>query len=105
MLVKKEHLNGAGTCHGGAIFTLADSAFAYACNSRNILTVASGCDINYVNPAFEGDTLTATATEKFQRGKSGIYDVVVTNQEFKSIAFFTGRARSLNDTVIKEESE
>ena len=104
MRVSKEHLNGVGTCHGGIIFTLADIAFAYACNSRNNMTVASGCDINYVNPAYEGDILTATATEKFHRGRSGIYDVVVTNQNFKSVAFFTGRARSLNEPIIKEES-
>lgn len=105
MTIKKEHLNGVGTCHGGTMFTLADIAFAYACNSRNILTVAQSCDISFVNPAYEGDVLTATANEKFNRGKSGIYDIVVTNQNYQSVAFFTGRSRSLNASVIEEERE
>ncbi|WP_072679396.1 hydroxyphenylacetyl-CoA thioesterase PaaI [Arcobacter sp. LA11] len=95
--------NGHGTCQGGAIFSFADAAFALACNSRNVATVAQACDISFVKPAFLGDVLTATASEKYIKGKSGIYDVVVVNQKFESVAFFTGKSRAIPGTVLEDE--
>lgn len=103
MEVKESLLNGHGTCQGGAIFSFADAAFAIACNSRNITTVAAACDISFVRPAFAGDVLYATATEKFLKGKNGIYDILVINQKFESIAFFTGKSRAIQGTILKEE--
>src|SRR5690606_27361383 len=92
MTIRPEMLNGHQTCHGGFIFSLADSAFAFACNSRNLVTVASGCTIDYLAPAFEGDRLTAVATEYSLAGRTGIYDVQVSNQDGKPIAVFRGRS-------------
>ena len=103
MEVKEDLLNGHGTCQGGAIFSFADATFAIACNSRNIVTVAGACDISFVKPAFLGDILTATATEKYLKGRNGIYDILVTNQKFESVAFFTGKSISTKGTIIKGE--
>lgn len=103
MEVKEMMLNGHGTCQGGAIFSFADAAFAIACNSRNIATVAGACDISFVKPAFLGDTLSATATEKYQKGRNGIYDIVVTNQNFESVAFFTGKSVAIKGTILEED--
>lgn len=98
-------LNGHGTCQGGAIFSFADAAFAISCNSRNVATVAGGCDITFVRPAFKGDVLSATATEKYLRGRNGIYDILVVNQQFESVAFFTGKSVAVKGTIIDEEGE
>ena len=100
MTVRPEMLNGHKTCHGGFIFALADSTFAFACNSRNLVTVASGCTIDYLAPAFEGDRLTATASEYSLAGRTGIYDVQVSNQEGKPIAVFRGRSYRIKGNVI-----
>lgn len=101
MAVQPHMLNGHKTCHGGYIFALADSAFAFACNSRNLVTVASGCTIDYLAPAFEGDRLTATATEYSLAGRTGIYDVHVTNQDGKQIAVFRGRSYRIKGNVVE----
>lgn len=103
MRVTEKLLNGHGTCQGGAIFSFADATFAIACNSRNIATVAGACDISFVKPAFKDDTLTATATEKYIKGRNGIYDIVVTNQKLESVAFFTGKSVAIKGTIIEEE--
>ncbi len=103
MKVTNMMLNGHGTCQGGAIFSFADATFAIACNSRNIVTVAQSCDISFVKPAYEDDILIATATEKYIKGRSGIYDVVVTNQRYESIAFFTGKSRAINGTILESK--
>src|SRR5690606_27132993 len=79
---------------------LADSTFAFACNSRNAVTVASGCTIDYLAPGFEGDTLTAQASEYSLAGRTGIYDVHVTNQDGKPIAIFRGRSYRLKGMVV-----
>ncbi len=97
--------NGHGSCQGGAIFSFADAAFAIACNSRNAMTVAGACDISFVKPAFVGDVLTATATEKYLKGRNGIYDILVTNQKFESVAFFTGKSVAVKGTIIEEENQ
>lgn len=95
MAVRADMVNGHRTCHGGIIFTLADSAFAFACNSRNIPTVASGCSIEFLAPAREGDVLSAEANEVTLSGKTGIYDVAVRNQTGAIIAAFRGRSHPL----------
>lgn len=95
MLVRPDMLNGFGTCHGGMITTLADSAFGFACNSYNERTVASGLSIDFVAPAFEGDVLTARASEVCLQGRTGVYDVMVFNQNADCIAVFRGRSHRL----------
>jgi acyl-CoA thioesterase len=100
MQVQPFMLNGHGTCHGGIIFTLADSAFAFACNSYDRLTVASGADINFVAPAYDGDTLSAFCEEASLSGRTGVYDVRVCNQQHALIAHFRGRSYSLKKPVL-----
>ncbi|WP_313072144.1 hydroxyphenylacetyl-CoA thioesterase PaaI [Melaminivora sp.] len=92
MTVRADMLNGHATCHGGFITALADSAFAFACNSGNELTVASGLAIDFVAPAREGDTLTASAHEVSHAGRTGVYDASVHNQHGELIAVFRGRS-------------
>ncbi len=92
MPVRADMLNGHATCHGGMITTLADSAFAFACNAGNELTVASGVTIDFVAPGREGDLLTATAQEVQQAGRTGVYDVNVHNQRGELVAVFRGRS-------------
>jgi acyl-CoA thioesterase len=102
LTVEKHHANGHGMCHGGITFTLADSAFAFACNSRNQATVAQHNSISYLAPAMIGDRLTARAHEVHLQGRSGIYDVKVTNQNNTLIAEFRGHSRSIKGTLFEE---
>ncbi len=95
MTVRDDMLNGHDICHGGLITTLADSAFAFACNSRNVVTVASGLAVDFLAPARGGDVLTATATETSRGGRTGVYDMVVTNQRGERVALVRGRSHSL----------
>lgn len=96
MLVRADMVNGHGTCHGGLVMTLADSAFAFACNSRGEVTVASGADITFVAAAYEGDVLRADAVERSRWGRSGLTDVTVVREPGGDIvAEFRGRSRSL----------
>ncbi len=104
MTVEKHHTNGHDICHGGYIFTLADSAFAFACNSYNQVAVAQQNSITFVAPGKLGDTLTATAVEVTRAKRSGVYDAIVTNQHNDTIALFRGNSRTLNNTVFKEET-
>jgi acyl-CoA thioesterase len=94
--------NGHKTCHGGYIFTLADSAFAFACNSYNQNTVAQHCSVTFLRPAFEGDRLTATARELSRIGRGGIYDIKVTNQNGEHVAEFRGHSRTIKGTPIAQ---
>ncbi|WID98580.1 hydroxyphenylacetyl-CoA thioesterase PaaI [Bosea vestrisii] len=94
--------NGHKTCHGGYIFTLADSAFAFACNSYNQNTVAQHCSVSFLRPAFEGDRLTASAREVSRIGRGGIYDITVTNQNGEHVAEFRGHSRTIKGTPIAE---
>ena len=103
MTVTDNMLNGHNTCHGGYIFMLADTAFAYACNSYNKTTVAAACDISFVKPAFLGDRLTATATETHHVGRNGIYDIEVTDQSNETIAFFRGKSRTISKTGLLDD--
>lgn len=100
MKIDKNMLNGLASCHGGMIFALADTAFAHACNNRNEANVAMDCRIDFLAPGFEGDELTAMAKETHKGGKSSLYEVTVSNQDGKNIAFFTGRSYRVNRTVI-----
>jgi acyl-CoA thioesterase len=100
MRVRPDMLNGHASCHGGFIFTLADSAFAFACNSHNFNTVGAGCTIDYLAPGREGDVLTAEAQEQALLGKTGVYDVTVTNAEGKMIALFRGKSHRVSGTVV-----
>lgn len=93
MLVEKHHTNGHDICHGGFIFTLADSAFAFACNSYNQIAVAQHNTISFIAPGFRGDRLTAEAREIARAGRSGLYDVTVTNQDGRLVAEFRGASR------------
>ena len=92
MTVRADMLNGLDICHGGLVTTLADSAFAFACNSYNELTVASGFSVDLVAPAREGDVLTAVAEEVSLAGRTGVYDVNVSNQRGERVAVFRGRS-------------
>jgi len=94
MTVRPDMVNGYRVCHGGLVASLADSAFALACNSRGVQTVAAGFDVTFLEPAHEGDVLIATADERARRGRSGIYDVSV-RREDTVVAEFRGRSRSL----------
>jgi acyl-CoA thioesterase len=100
MPVRGDMLNGHGTCHGGYIFMLADSAFAFACNSHNHVTVGAGCTIDYLAPGREGDLLAAEAVEQALAGKTGVYDIVVTNQEGRKIALFRGKSHRVSGHVV-----
>lgn len=103
MTVQKIMLNGHGSCHGGYLFTLADSCFAFACNTYNQRAVAQHCSITYLAPAFEHDELTATATEISRIGRSGIYDVIIRNQNNEHIAEFRGHSRTIKGTLLATE--
>ena len=102
MEVRADMLNGHAICHGGFIFTLADSAFAYACNSYNLSTVASGCAIDFVAPAREGDVLTARAAERSAAGRTGVYDIDVVNQRGETVALFRGKSYRIKGHVVDE---
>jgi len=95
MTIRDDMLNGHDICHGGLITTLADSAFAYACNSYNELTVASGFGVDFIAPGRFGDVLTARCTEVSKAGRTGVYDTEVTNQRGERIAMFRGRSYTM----------
>jgi acyl-CoA thioesterase len=100
MTVRDDMVQGHATCHGGLVFTLADTAFAYACNACNRVTVALGAEITFVAPAHAGDVLTATARERSRTGRTGVYDVEVTNAAGTLVALFRGTSYETRGTVI-----
>jgi acyl-CoA thioesterase len=100
MAVREDMLNGHDICHGGLIATLADSAFAYACNSYNELTVASGFAADFVAPAKAGDVLTARCAEVTRAGRTGVYDAEVTNQRGERVALFRGRSYTIKGKPV-----
>ena len=102
MAVTERHLNGHQICHGGFIFTLADSTFAFACNSHNKNAVAAGCSIEFLKPGKLGDVLTCEGIEQTLSGRHGIYDMKVTNQNGEVIAMFRGKSAQIPGTVIPE---
>ena len=100
MVVRSDMVNGHHICHGGMIFSLADTAFAYACNSYNKNTVASACHIDFLAPAKEGDTLEAEAVERSAAGRTGVYDISVRVAGGKTVALFRGKSYRINGEVI-----
>ncbi len=100
MPVRGDMVNGHHICHGGFIFTLADSAFAFACNSYNQNTVASACHIDFLTPAREGEVLEAEAIERSLSGRTGVYDITVRTRSGKTIALFRGKSYRIKGEVI-----
>ena len=105
MTVRSNMVNGHKLCHGGVIFTLADSAFAIACNSYNLRTVAASAEISFLKSAFEGEVLTACAQERWREGRNGIYDISVANGDGVVIAEFRGKSRTIQGSVLDDEEE
>ena len=95
MPVREDMVNGHGIAHGGFVFSLADSAFAFACNSYNELTVASGFSVDLLAPGRSGDVLTARCAEVSKAGRTGVYDCEITNQRGERIAVFRGRSYTI----------
>jgi acyl-CoA thioesterase len=93
-------VNGHAICHGGFIFLLADSTFAFACNSYNRNTVAQGCAIDYLAPAREGDVLRAIGVERSRTGRTGVYDIEVTNQHGTTVALFRGKSYRIDGSIV-----
>ena len=102
MVLEDRHLNGFSIAHGGAALALADTAFAHACNSDNVVTVAQQCQINFLQPGRAGDLLTATAKGRTHSGRTGIYDVTITGSDGGVIAEFRGMSCKLRDPVIPD---
>jgi acyl-CoA thioesterase len=102
MTVRDDMLNGHSICHGGFIFLLADSTFAFACNSYNRNTVAQGCSIEYLAPAHGGDVLRATGVERSRSGRTGVYDIDVRNQDGRTVALFRGKSYRIDGHVVDE---
>ncbi len=100
MEVRPDMMNGFAILHGGLLATLADTAFAYACNSRNELTVASGIALDFIAPVRVGDVLEAVATERSRSGRVGVCDVVVTNQHGETVALMRGKSYSLKGRTV-----
>jgi len=102
MLVRSDMVNGHRICHGGLIFSLADSAFAVSCNTYNESTVAAAASIDFLAPARQGDELSAEANELWRSGRSGLYEITVTNQRGERIALFRGRSQRISGAVTTE---
>ena len=105
MKVRQDMVNGHGICACGSTLTLAHPNSTYACNSFTHRAVAAGVDINFVSPAHLGDTLTAVGSARHQGGRSGIYDIEVTNQDGKTIAIFRGRSTRIKGHFFDESTE
>jgi acyl-CoA thioesterase len=103
MRVTETMINGHEICHGGYIVLLADTAFAFACNTYNRRTVAQGCDVSFLEVARLGDDLVAEAVERVRRGRSGIYDVSVRRRSGEVVAEFRGRSRVVSGTLVEEQ--
>ena len=105
MVVREAFLNGHQICHGGLIFTLADSTFAFACNSYNKAAVAAGCSIEFLRPAHAGDVLTCEGAEQTLAGRHGIYDMRVRNQRGEVVALFRGKSAQIAGSVLPATTE
>jgi len=102
MPIRPDMVNGHGICHGGLVFALADSAFAFACNSYGDNTVAAGAAIEFLAPGREGDTLHAVAVERWRAGRAGIYEIEVRNQRDELVALFRGRSHQIAGRLIDD---
>ncbi len=103
MKLRDDMMNGHSTAHGGVIFALADTAFAWACNSANVVTFAQHASISFLSPGRLGETLTADAREDAAQGRSGVYTVRVTGEDGRVVAIFQGLSRTAGGAVIEEE--
>ena len=103
MVLRDDMLNGHGTAHGGMIFALADNAFAYACNSRNVRSFAQHASISFLSPGKGGEKLTAHAREDAQAGRTGVYTVTVLGEDGRTVAVFQGLSRTAGGAVLEEE--
>ena len=101
MSVRADMVNGHGVCHGGFVFMLADSAFAFACNSYNEATVAAAASIDFLLAVRAGDTLTAEARELWRTSRNGIYEITVCNQRSERVALFRGRSYRIEGPVAE----
>jgi acyl-CoA thioesterase len=104
MAVREDMVNGHELCHGGLIFTLADSAFAFACNTYDAVTVASAASIEFLLPVRLGDELTAVAEERSRSKRTGVYDVAVRNQKGECVALFRGRSHEIGGAIARERA-
>ena len=102
MIVRPDMLNGHDVCHGGFLFMLADTAFAYACNSYNKVTYAQSCDIDFVHPGEKGDDLIAIAEERVRGRRMGLYDVTVSRADGEVLAYFRGRSYQVKGALLHE---
>jgi acyl-CoA thioesterase len=100
MVVREDMLNGHGVCHGGLIFALADTAFAWACNSRNVKTLAQQASISFLSPARLGERLAAEAREEAAEGRSGVYTATVRGEDGRTIAVFQGLSRTAGGAIV-----
>ncbi|MDF1748754.1 MAG: hydroxyphenylacetyl-CoA thioesterase PaaI [Alphaproteobacteria bacterium] len=100
MTVREDMLNAHKSCHGGMMFTLADSAFSFGCSAYNKMAVAQGCEITFLAPGRLGDVLTAECREQAQAGRTGVYDVEITNQSGVPIALFRGKSRQISGDIV-----
>jgi acyl-CoA thioesterase len=105
MRIRPDMTNGHGICHGGYMFLLADSTFAFACNSRNQRTVAASAEIHFLASAHEGDMLTAEGIEQHVAGRSGVYDMRVTDQHGRLVAMFRGKSATIKGRFVEEPGE
>lgn len=104
MTVREDMLNGHGTCHGGFLFVLADSAFAFACNSENRRTVAQHCAITFLKPVLSGQRLVAEARRQAHAGRSGVYDVTISDEAGSVVATFQGLSRRIDGTILEAQA-
>lgn len=104
MPIRRDMTNGHGICHGGFMFLLADSTFAFACNSHNQRAVAASAEIHFLAPAHEGDVLTAEGIEQHVAGRSGVYDMRVTDQTGRLVALFRGKSATIKGQFIESAS-
>ncbi len=102
MEVRGDMLNSHGACHGGLVFTLADCAFAYACNARNEATVALSCAISFTSAARQGEALTAIAEERHRQGRTGVYDISVSGQDGRTVAMFRGNSYRVRGAAVPD---
>lgn len=105
MVVRADMLNGHGTAHGGMIFALADTAFAWACNSRNVKTFAQHASISFLSPGRAGEKLTAEAREESAEGRTGVYTVRVTGEDGRVVAVFQGLSRTAGGAVVESGND
>lgn len=102
MPVRDDMVNGLNVCHGGLLFALADTAFAFACNAYNRVTFAASAHIDFLRPAYLGDELCARAAEEYRGTRRGFYTVTVSNQHGEVVALFRGRAASRDETLVSD---